>query len=697
MKKIERARFYGVWLFAVALALYFLLTMSIFLILGIQALPDLARRYPAFRQMVRFASEQAALGEQSSFADLSEADEQEILERLEAAGIEVPDFEGRPEARGSSLIVQHLIIVPIVTLVGAAALVQPYKRFLRLKARDESVPARLSAFCQRTIRLTPLFFAGLVLLPHIILGLTVTGGLLAGTNYAEAGSGSIGRFLIVGLAAAFLQALVVYSWQRYRVQMHYLDHFFTREELETAQQPLRIRRLSTRLWVSNTMTTFLPIMIIVSYVWWSIAPARNLEGLSSDQLAVLLGDYAGILTLVDSEASFLAEVLAWVSDSIGTLWYVNAIDTALMFGGIVSGALISVVYVVLLVRWTTGSIVGPVQEVLRGMRQSADGEFDHHTIVRERDEIGELSIGFNRMNDQLGSYFTRISQLNEAYFQFVPERFLEILGRDHIEEVRLGDQIQREMTLLFSDIRSFTSLSERMTPEESFRFINTYLGAMEPAITSNEGFIDKYIGDAIMAIFDASPDASIQAGLAMRRSLEELNRDREQSGDFRIDIGIGIHTGNLMLGLVGSAQRMDGTVISDAVNLASRLEGLTKAFGCRMIASSDTIERTSNPDRWAKRELGRVLVSGRADPVGIAEILDLYDETDAAKAERSHEFAAALQAYQSAQFEMAAEQFQDLAGTTSGDGPALYFAARAGEKQQAQIEEWDGIEEFRNK
>ena len=697
MQSRRVARFFGLRLFAIALVLYFLLTSSIFLILGIQSLPDLTARFPGLLSAIRVASREAALGEESAFAGLSEADEEEILRRLEAEGFEVSDVPLAGETRGPSVLLLHLFIVPIVTIIGAILVVEPYKRFLRLRRNGTPIPERLGRYCRRTIRLTPLFFAGLVILPHLILYLTVTIGTLGGTRFAEAGGGNLFRFLVVGLAAAVLQALVVHSWQRYRVQMHYLDHFFTREELEAAQQPLRLRRLSTRLWVSNTMTTFLPILIIVSYVWWSIAPTRNLVGLSTDQLSVLLGDYAGILMMVDSEVSFLAESLAWIAETIGALWYVNAIDTVLMFAGIVSGALITVVYVVLLVRWTTGSIVGPVQEVVRGMRQSADGQFDHHTIIRERDEIGELSLGFNRMNDQLGNYFTRISRLNEAYFQFVPERFLRILGRDHIEDVRLGDQIQREMTLLFSDIRSFTSLSERMTPEESFRFINTYLGAMEPAITENEGFIDKYIGDAIMAIFDASPDASLQAGLSMRRALQELNTDREKAGEFSIDIGIGVHTGTLMLGLVGSDQRMDGTVISDAVNLASRLEGLTKAFGCRMIASEDTLSRTGNPNRWARRDLGRVSVSGRADPVGIAEILDLGDEDDQAKAQGSDEFTAALRAYQDGHFKVAAQSFAELSADSPSDGPAAFFAARSSACHERPPAEWNGVEEFRSK
>ncbi|MFW5686436.1 MAG: adenylate/guanylate cyclase domain-containing protein, partial [Spirochaetota bacterium] len=415
-----------------------------------------------------------------------------------------------------------------------------------------------------------------------------------------------------------------------------------------------------------------------------------------DQLSVLLGDYAGILLAVDEQVSYLAAFLAWASNTLDGLWYVNAIDTVLMFAGMVSGAVIAFIYVVLLIRWTTGSIVGPVREILKGMERSAGGSFDDRTLVRERDEIGELSVGFNRMNEQLGDYFTRVSRLNEAYFQFVPERFLKILGRERIEDVRLGDQIQREMTLLFSDIRSFTSLTERMTPGESFRFINDYLGTMEPAITENEGFIDKYIGDAIMAIFDSVADRPINAALAMRRALREFNRTRAASGAFAVESGIGIHTGSLMLGLVGGANRMDGTVISDAVNLASRLEGLTKPLRCGILASDETTRRLGH-ESWRLRPLGMVAVVGRKDPIGVMEVLDDEDEGDRRKLAQLDPFAAALNAYRLGEHAEAAERFDAIVRESPADGPASYFATRARELAATPPEQWSGVETFVSK
>jgi class 3 adenylate cyclase len=443
------------------------------------------------------------------------------------------------------------------------------------------------------------------------------------------------------------------------------------------------------------MTTFLPLIIIVTYVVWSIRPAQELLELSTAELAVLLGDYATILLTVDAELGFMAGVLQWASRSLGGLWYVNAIDTVLMFAGIASGALISVIYVILLIRWTTGSIVRPVHEVLRGMERAASGKFDHHTLVRERNEIGELSIGFNRMNDQLGAYFDRVSRLNEAYYQFVPEQFLQILGRERIEDVELGDQTQREMTLLFSDIRSFTALTEQMTPEESFLFINDYLGAMEPAIVENDGFIDKFIGDAIMAIFDATPANAVRASIAMSRALERFNESRTQAEP--VATGIGIHTGMLMLGLVGGKQRMDGTVISDAVNVASRLEGLTKHFGCRVVMSAVSAGLAGEDDAWSTRPLGRVAVTGRGEPIAIVEVLDLASESDREKARTRERFALALRKYQEGAFAPAEQIFTDLLDQNPHDGPARFYLGRCKAAVLETPNEWSGVEVFESK
>ncbi|MCX7167602.1 MAG: hypothetical protein NTV11_15185 [Rhodocyclales bacterium] len=216
----------------------------------------------------------------------------------------------------------------------------------------------------------------------------------------------------------------------------------------------------------------------------------------------------------------------------------------------------------------------------------------------------------------------RLSTTTEAYSRFVPREFLNLLGIEDIRRVEVGQQVERKMTVLFADIRDFTSLSESMSPQENFNFLNSYLIQMEPVITAHGGFIDKYIGDAIMALFPDSPDAALRCGLAMLERLQEYNDGRERAGYRPIKIGIGINTGIVILGTIGGASRMDGTVIGDAVNLAARLERLTKEYGVAILISEYTLYCLDQPDLWSIRFLDRTHVRGKEETQSVYEVFN---------------------------------------------------------------------------
>jgi adenylate cyclase len=218
------------------------------------------------------------------------------------------------------------------------------------------------------------------------------------------------------------------------------------------------------------------------------------------------------------------------------------------------------------------------------------------------------------------------SMLNQAASRFVPTQFLSLLGHTSIIDVRLGEAVQQKMSILFSDIRGFSSLSEMMTLDDNFKFINAYLSRMEPAIIENNGFIDKYIGDGIMALFSGSADDAINAGIAMLKVLNEYNTTRGRPGRPNLNIGIGIHAGSLMLGTVGGKNRMDSTVISDAVNLAARLEGLTKDYGVSLLISHQTLAVLHNPMAYNVRLIDRVKVKGKSKAVAVFEVFDSDDQ-----------------------------------------------------------------------
>jgi hemerythrin len=216
----------------------------------------------------------------------------------------------------------------------------------------------------------------------------------------------------------------------------------------------------------------------------------------------------------------------------------------------------------------------------------------------------------------------RLDTITKAYSRFVPRQFLNLLGIEDIRKVELGQQIERKMTVLFADIRSFTSLSETMSPQENFNFLNSYLIQMEPVIAAHGGFIDKYIGDAIMALFPDSPDQALHCSQAMLQRLEEYNDGRQRAGYRSIKIGIGINTGIVILGTVGGAERMDGTVIGDAVNLAARMERMTKEYRASVLISEYTLYCLDQPDLWSIRFLDRTRVRGKQGAQSVFELFN---------------------------------------------------------------------------
>ena len=256
-------------------------------------------------------------------------------------------------------------------------------------------------------------------------------------------------------------------------------------------------------------------------------------------------------------------------------------------------------------------------------------------MLTAKNQVSDLVAGFEAgANDYLPKPFSksellariqthlRLVKVNASYARFVPYEILNILGKESIVDVQLGDQVEGEMTVMFSDIRSFTSLSEQMSPKESFDFINGFLGNIGPIIRKSNGFIDKYIGDAVMAIFPDRADDAVQAAIAIQKQLSRHNAERQGAGQIPIEVGIGIHTGQLMLGTIGEVERMEGTVIADAVNTAARMEGLTKRYGVNIVISGDTLSRLQAPDQYNHRILDRVKVKGRLQAVSLYGIFD---------------------------------------------------------------------------
>jgi len=449
------------------------------------------------------------------------------------------------------------------------------------------------------------------------------------------------------------------------------------------------------MWISAAMTTLLPLTLVIFYLLLNITWLKdlNIPEMSDDQKEILYGEYfiyQDQFTTEDTETT----IHNWAK---GWLFYINAINSFLMFAGIYSSVFIAFVYILFIVKWTTQDIVYPVKELLLNMKETGKGKMHNFGIVRTNDEIGELTEGYNEMTRKLAEYIHNISGMTEAYSRFVPRQFLDFLGKESFVDIKLGDQVEKEMTVLFSDIRAFTELSEQMTPKENFDFLNYYLGYMEPVIRNNNGFIDKYIGDSIMALFGENPEDAINAAIEMRIKLSQFNQVMDQFGKPSINSGIGIHSGQLMLGVVGGEGRMDGTVISDAVNLAARLEGLTKLYGNSIIISQDTLINLNNPSYYHYRFLDIVKVKGKKEAVYIFEIIDGDPEDlKQLKLKTKEQFAAGINAYKLQNFKEAYDLFKGVSEINKDDKTAELYIKRCDKFLKNGVpKNWDGIETIR--
>ena len=269
------------------------------------------------------------------------------------------------------------------------------------------------------------------------------------------------------------------------------------------------------------------------------------------------------------------------------------------------------------------------------------------------------------------------ARLYDACRRFVPEQFLSFLDKKSLVDVELGNQVERQMTVLFSDIRDFTTISEQMTPAENFAFINEYLGYMEPQIKAHGGFIDKYIGDAIMALFPNSVDDAVKGAIAILKELQTYNRIRQERNLKTLRIGIGLHTGTLILGTVGGLNRMDGTAIGDAVNLSSRVEGLTKTYGVSFLITHKTLAYLNNPLEYDLRFIEKVKAKGKAKAVGLFEIFSADSpKLKKAKIATKEKFEKAVMLYHSEFFKKAAYLFQECIDYDEGDRTAHSYLER---------------------
>jgi two-component system sensor histidine kinase ChiS len=322
----------------------------------------------------------------------------------------------------------------------------------------------------------------------------------------------------------------------------------------------------------------------------------------------------------------------------------------------------------------------------------------HLTVYRLKKALDqknkELQEANELLEERVRKRTAQLQELNTAYQRFVPREFLNLLAKESILDVILGDQTAQQMTVLFSDIRGWTTLSEEMTAQESFNFINAFLNRVSPVINAHRGFIDNFQGDGMMALFPESADDAVQAAIAMHAAVSEYNKDRKKKGFQPIGIGVGLHIGDLMLGIIGHEERMQGTVVADAVNLASRLEGLTRIYGSTISISEPTLSQLKDPDKYKHRFVDKVQVKGKKDPVSVHEVFDSDPPpVIELKEQTKDDFEQGLCLYYDRKFSEASVKFNQVLEKHPEDRAArIYLKRSANYMVNGVPDDWTGVE-----
>ena len=346
-------------------------------------------------------------------------------------------------------------------------------------------------------------------------------------------------------------------------------------------------------------------------------------------------------------------------------------------------------------------MTGRLQNAFRGLtsafRSTADGHFSEPLPVTTADEIGQLTGSFNQMVTQLKAK----ERLRDAFGQFLDPRIVANVIDPASGELRQSAE-RRRVTIFFCDIVGFSAIGEQLTADTVVRLLNRYFTAATEVIRRNHGIVDKFIGDSVMA-FWASPfsegetharDACL-ACLEMRTAFAGIQHDISNITGLRrnvprFDVRMALATGDSVIGTIGSQTTKSFTVIGDSVNLASRLEGVNKIYGTRLLVNEDCFHLAER--EIEAREIDLIAVYGKSEPVRIYELLDKAGGLDATTIELRDTFAAALQHYRDRKWNEAEKQFQACLRIREKDGPSLAFLARLATFASAPPpEDWNGV------
>jgi len=358
----------------------------------------------------------------------------------------------------------------------------PFKRYFKRIRRKQNIPDKLHKYCKRNLLRTPVLNALIITLPSaLVLVYALFFILMKGQVDNEIENHMFREFYFLALISTFLEFLFVYYWQKHRVHIRYIDHFYSKEELRSRVFKNKGVMIRGRLMIASGMTTTLPLMIVMVYLIQSLTKIKSLglDSISQETWDILIGPWGNMI-------GNGKEILSL--DKIEWLLYVNAIDTLSMIIGISTGIMVSLLYIILFIRWTNRDITYPVKELLANIRNTRTGEIERYTVVRTNDEIGELAEGYNEMTRKIHEHVDHISRMNRDLEQTVAERTEEVLmQKEEIEAQK--EEIETQLEMATEQRDTITKQNEQIL--DSIR----YAERIQSAILSPEKDLSSTLSD----------------------------------------------------------------------------------------------------------------------------------------------------------------------------------------------------------
>ncbi|MEG1948387.1 MAG: adenylate/guanylate cyclase domain-containing protein [Clostridia bacterium] len=317
--------------------------------------------------------------------------------------------------------------------------------------------------------------------------------------------------------------------------------------------------------------------------------------------------------------------------------------------------LLSLVYIafMLFVFWTS---CRPISKVEKYINRLGDGRIKNQIVINGGKQFKNIEFGLNKINDVFREKENIISKTNLEYEKYIPKQFLKFFGKVSIMELELGNQVQKEVTTMYCDIRNSSAISTSLNLEDNFNYISSYMNIVSPLVKKHGGFVDKYFGDGMLAVF-LNPQKCVECGNEIISSVAIKNKQNSKSPS--VDVGIAINTGNVVFGVVGDENRKSPTIISNAVNFAGKMESFNKDFGSKLIFSKNTLIALTSKYFFAYRYIGAILTQSKGELVGIYESLECYNKTKKdILSKYKNQFEQAVRAFGNNKFEEAKNMFQ---------------------------------------